>query len=53
MTTIPVSRGCFTILVVLFGFVGFSLLAKGQTGPGVLALICTGIGVLRLMYEKN
>ena len=53
MATIRVSRGCFTILVVMFAFIGFSFLAKGETGIGVMTLVFTGIGVLRLMYEKN
>ena len=51
--TVMLPRGCFLILVILFGITGFGLLAKGETGAGVMTLVCVAIGVLRLMFEKS
>ena len=48
-----VPRGCFLTLVIIFAFVGFSFLAKGDIGGGVMTLAFVGVGVLRLMFEKR
>jgi hypothetical protein len=47
-----IPRGCFFLLVILFGFTGVLLLAKGQIGSGIMTLACVGVGILRLMFEK-
>jgi len=51
--TVLVPRGCYLILLIVFGFIGISFLAKGQAGPGLLTLVCVAIGVLRLLFEKG
>jgi hypothetical protein len=51
--TVLIPRGCFLLLLIIFGFIGISFLAKGETGPGLLTLGCVGVGVLRLLFEKG